>query len=69
MELVNRNSQEDILGLTSRADEYRVAKRIIEEIYGKDVKIHQAPFKDIRGLLNIIKLQKEQSIYDFYQKL
>lgn len=53
LELVKRKPQEDILGLLNTDDGYRDAKWILEEIYGKDVRIYEAFFKDIRGLLNI----------------
>lgn len=40
LELVKGKPKDDILGLPHSEDGYEEAKRILEQTYGKDIKVH-----------------------------
>ena len=67
MELKKEKPPEDILRLPHPTDGYKEAKRILEETYGKNLKIHKALIKNIGGFLTITGLRK--SIHDLYDRL
>ena len=45
--------REDILGFRHTVRGYKEPKRILQEKYGKDYKVHRALIKDIKGLHHI----------------
>ena len=47
LELVKGKPKEDILGLPHSADGYKEAKRILEQTYGKETKLHKALIKEL----------------------
>ena len=50
LELVKGKPKEDILGLMHTEDGYGEAKRILEQTYGKDIKVHKVPIKEMEEL-------------------
>ena len=69
LELVKGKPKDDILGLSHTVEGYEEAKRILEETYGKDVKVHKALIKELEGLLPISSIHKLREIHEFYNKL
>ena len=69
LELVKGKPKDDILGLPHTVEGYEEAKRILEDTYGKDVKVHKALIKELEGLLPISSIHKLREIHDFYNKL
>ena len=67
-----REAKYDILGFPHTEDGYKEAKRILEQTYGKDVKIHKAQnYKGTAGRnsLLISSIHRLKNIHDFYNKL
>ena len=69
LELVKGKPKDDILGLPHTEDGYKEAKRILEQTYGKDFKVHKALIKELEALPAISSIHKHNSIHDFYNKL
>lgn len=69
LELVKGKPKDDILGLPHTEDGYKEAKRILEQTYGKDIKVHKAPIKELETLPAISSVHRLNSIHDFYNKL
>ena len=69
LELVKGKPKDDILGLPHTEDGYKEAKRILEQTYGKDIKVHKALIKDLETLPAISSIHRLNSIHDFYNKL
>ena len=69
LELVKGKPKEDILGLPHSADGYKEAKRILEQTYGKETKVHKALIKELEGLPTITSIHKISNIHEFYNKL
>ena len=69
LELVEGKPREDILGLPHTDEGYNGAKRILEKIYGKDMKIHKALIKELEGLEAITSTQHTAKVHDYYNKL
>ena len=69
LELVKGKPKEDILGLPHSADDYKEAKRILEQTYGKETKVHKALIKELEGLPTITSIHKISNIHEFYNKL
>ena len=59
----------DILGLPHTEDGYDEAKKILNGIYGKDIKVHKQLIKEIESLQPITRIHKRKSIQEFYNKL
>ena len=45
------------------------AKRILEQTYGKDIKVHKALIKELEELPAISSIHRLNDIHDFYNKL
>ena len=58
LELVKGKPKEDILGLPHTEDGYGEAKRILEQTYGKDIKVHKALIKEMEELPAIFNIHK-----------
>ena len=56
------------MGLPHSIEGYKEAKRILQENYGKDSKVHRALIKDLESLHTITSIHKLESIHDFYNK-
>ena len=69
LELVKGRPRDDILGLPHTQDGYEEAKRILEQTYGKDIKVHKALVKELEELPTISSIHRLHSIHDFYNKL
>ncbi len=69
LELVKGKPKEDILGLPHSVDGYKEAKRILEQTYGKEAKVHKALVKELEGLPTITSIHKISNIHEFYNKL
>lgn len=69
LEMVQGKPKDDILGLPHTEDGYKEAKRILEQTYGKDIKVHKALIKELEELPAISSIHKLKSIHDFYSKL
>ena len=69
LELVKGKPKEDILGLPHTEDGYCKAKRILEQTYGKDIKVHKALIKEMEKLPVILSIHKLGIIHKFYNKL
>ncbi len=69
LELVKGKPKEDILGLPHSVDGYKEAKRILEQTYGKEAKVHKALIKELEGLPTITSIHKISNIHEFYNKL
>ena len=69
MELVQDGPREDILGLPHTEEGYKEAKRILNEKYGKDIKVHKALIKEMESLKPINSIHHLKSIHQFYNKL
>ena len=69
LELVEGKPKEDILGLPHTEDGYKEAKRILEKIYGKDMKIHKALIKELEGLESITSIHHTARVHDYYNKM
>ena len=69
LELVKGKPGEDILGLPHTEDGYDEAKKILNDIYGKDIKVHKQLIKEIESLHPVTSIHKLKSIHEFYNKL
>ena len=69
LELVKGKPREDILGLPHTEDGYDEAKKILNDIYGKDIKVHKQLTKEVENLHPITSIHKLISIPEFYNKL
>ena len=69
LELVGGKPKEDILGLPHSEDGYKEAKRILEQTYGRDIKIHKALIKEMESLPAITNSNKVREIHSFFNKL
>ena len=58
LELVKGKPKEDILGLSHTEDGYGEAKRILEQTYGKEIKVHKALIKEMEELPAIFNIHK-----------
>ena len=63
------NPKDDILGLPHTGDGYKEAKRILEQTYGNDIKVHNALIKELEELPAISSIHRLNDIHDFYNKL
>ena len=68
-ELLKGKPKKDISGLPHSADGHKEAKRILEQTYGKETKIHKALIKELEGLATITSIHKISNIHEFYNKL
>ena len=50
LEILKGKPKEDILGLPHTEDGYGITNRILEPTYGKDIKVHKAPIKEMEEL-------------------
>jgi len=62
---VGGKPKEDILGLPHSEDGYKEAKRILEQMYGRDNKIHKALIKEMESLPAITNSNKVRQIHRF----
>ena len=69
LELVKGKPKDDILGLPLTRDGYKEAKQILEQTYGKDIKVHKALIKELEELPVISSIHRLNDIHDFYNKL
>eukprot|EP00794_Sanderia_malayensis_P010114 gene10114-11147_t len=69
LELVTGKPREDILGLPHTSDGYEEAKRILEQTYGRDIKIHKTLIKELENLPYITSAHKLTEIHNFYNHL
>ena len=69
LELVKGKPKDDILGLPHTGDGYKEAKRILEQTYGKDIKVHKALIKELEELPAISSIHRLNDIHDLYNKL
>ena len=69
LELVTGKPREDILGLPHTSDGYKEAKRILEQTYGRDIKIHKTLIKELENLPHITTVHKLTEIHNFYNHL
>lgn len=69
LELVKGKPKDDILGLPHSEDSYEEAKRILEQTYGKDIKVHKALIKELEELPSIYNIHRLNDIHQFYNKL
>ena len=69
LELVKGKPKEYILGLPHSADGYKEAKRILEQTYGKETKVHKALIKELEGLTTITSIHNISNIHELYNKL
>ena len=69
MELVQDGPRDDILGLPHTEEGYKEAKRILNEKYRKDIKVHKALIKEMEILKPINSIHQLKSIHEFYNKL
>ena len=69
LELVRGKPKDDILGLPHSEDGYEEAKRILEQTYGKDIKVHKALIKELEELPPIYSTHRLNDIHQFYNKL
>ena len=58
LELVEGEPWSRVLGLPDTVEGYEEAKRILELIYGKNIKVLKALIKDLEPLPNITSLSK-----------
>ena len=68
LELVKNKPRDDIVGLPHSIECYKEAKRILQENYAKDSKVHRALIKDLESLHTITSIHKLESIHDFYSR-
>lgn len=69
LELVKGKPRDDILGLPHTQEGYEEAKRILQQTYGKDIKVHKALIKELEDLTPITSIHKLQGIHEFYNQL
>ena len=69
MELVQDTPRDDILGLPHTEEGYKEAKRLLNEKYGKDIKVHKALIKEMESVKPINSIHQLKSIHEFYNKL
>ena len=67
--LVSGKPKDDILGLPHTEDGYNEAKRILERMCGKDIKIHKALIKELESLNAISSVHKLKDVHEYYNKL
>ena len=67
--MVKGKPREDILGLPHTEEGCDEAKKILNDIYGKDVKVHKQLINEIESLQPITNIHKLKSIHEFYNKL
>ena len=65
LELVKGKYTEDILRLPHTEEGYDEAKKILSDIYGKDIKFHKQLIKEIEILDPITRILKLKSIHEF----
>ena len=68
MELVKGKPRDDILQLPHTVKGYNEAKRILKEMYGKDVKVHKALSKELENLPYVSNIHKLRDIHEFYNQ-
>ena len=69
LELAKGKLREDTLGLPHTEDGDNKPKKMLNDIYGKDIKVHKQLTKEIESLHPITNIHKFQSIGEFYNKL
>lgn len=69
LELVKGKPRDDILGLPHTEEGYNEAKAILQENYGKDIKVQRAIINDIQSLPRITELRRTKEIREFSSKL
>lgn len=69
LELVKGKPKDDILGLPHTGDGYKEVKQILEQTYGKDIKVHKALIKELEELPAMSSIHRLNDIHDFYNKL
>ena len=67
--MVKGKLRDYILGLPHAEDGYDEAKKILNDIYGKDIKVHKLLIKEIESLHPITNIYKLKSIHKLYNKL
>ena len=65
LELVKGKYTEDILRLPHTEEGYDEAKKILSNIYGKNIKFHKQLIKEIEILDPITRILKLKSIHEF----
>ena len=65
LELVKGKYTEDILRLPLKEEGYDEAKKILSDIYGKDINFHKQLIKEIEILDPITRIFKLKSIHEF----
>ena len=65
LELVKGKPREEILGQLLTEEGYNKAKKILNDIYGRDTQVHKQLIKEIGGLHPITSTQKLKSIHEF----
>ena len=68
LELVTGKPREDILGLPHTRDGYEEAKRMLEQTYGRDIKIHKTLIKELETLPTITSVHKLTETHSFYNQ-
>ena len=69
LELAKGKLREDTLGLPHTEDGDNKPKKMLNDIYGKDIKVHKQLTKETESLHPITNIHKLQSIGEFYNKL
>lgn len=68
LELVEGKPRDDILRLPHTKG-YEEAKRILQQTYGKDIKVYKALIMELEDLRPITSIHKLQGIHEFYNQL
>ena len=66
LELVGGKPKEDILWLPHSEDGYKEAKQILEQMYGREIKIYKALMKEMERLPVITNSNKVREIHSFF---
>ena len=69
LELVRGKPREDILGLPHTPEGYEEAKKILQNTYGKDIKVRKALIQELEELGRITNANHLKEIQEFYNKL
>eukprot|EP00794_Sanderia_malayensis_P001856 gene1856-2094_t len=69
LKLITGKPREDILGLPHTSNGYEEAKRILEQTYGRDIKIHKTLIKELENLPYITSAHKLTEIHNFHNHL
>ena len=69
LELVRGKPREDILGLPHTPEGYEEAKKILQNTYGKDIKVRKALIQELEELGRITNTNHLKEIHEFYNKL